>query len=60
MNSEKHMQANDDAARLVELVLRARDDRRSRDWVLMNLSLSEAIEHAEAMEIRARATGTTA
>lgn len=60
MSAAKHAPANDDAARLVELVLRARDDRRARDWTLMHLSLSEAIEHAEAMEIRAKATGSAA
>lgn len=46
-----------DTERLIELVLRVRDDRKSRDWTLMQLSLSEAIEHAEAMEARAKATG---
>lgn len=51
------MSAAADTERLVELILRVRDDRKSRDWTLMHLSLSEAIEHAEAMEARAKSQG---
>lgn len=48
---------DDDIKRVVELVLRARDERREGDWKCMHLSLSEAIHHAQLIE---QATGCTA